>query len=458
MAGMYDFLYYFGAFALALGLLIVVHEAGHFLAARWCGVKVLRFSIGFGKPVLSRRIGRDQTELALAAFPLGGYVKMLDEREGEVVLHELPRAFNRQSVWKRFAIVLAGPTANFLLAICLYWFLFVHGVEEPKPILGKPVEHSLAQQSGFMEGELVRSINGKAILSWPEMRWELLQVAMAKGNARLEMINKRQEISFRQLDLTSLDTSDLEGDILQRIGFSFYRPELPPVIGKLTQGSVAEAAGLREGDRIVGIDGVSIGSWAQVVTIIREAAGRPLRIEAGRAGVVLVFHVTPVETDDHGKRVGRIGIGVREAGVDRASLLTVVRYGPLTSLEKAAGQTWETSLFSLKMLGRMMTGDVSWKNLSGPVTIADYAGQSAKLGLSHYLKFLALISISLGVLNLLPIPLLDGGHLLYYTVEIIKGGPVSERVMEIGQQIGLALLVMLMAFAFYNDINRLVSG
>ena len=455
---MSDFLFYLGAFALALGLLIVVHEAGHFVVARWCGVKVLRFSVGFGKPILSRRFGPDRTELALGAFPLGGYVKMLDEREGEVDAAELTRAFNRQSVWKRFVIVLAGPVANFMLAIVMYWVLFVHGVEEPRPLLGKPVAQSIADRAGFQEGELVRSIDGQAIATWQELRWELLQRALAKGSATLEVINKRQEISFRRIELASLDTSDLEGDILLQTGFRFYRPHLPPVIGRIAPGGVADLAGLREGDRILAIDGEAIADWAQVVAVIREAPGRSLRLDAGREGRTLSLSVTPTAADDRGKRIGRIGIGVREQEIDRTAVMQIVRYGPVAALGKAAGQTWETSVFSLAMLGRMIVGEVSWKNLSGPVTIADYAGQSAKLGLSYYIKFLALISISLGVLNLLPIPLLDGGHLMYYIVEIIKGGPVSERVMEIGQQIGLALLAMLMAFAFYNDINRLVAG
>ena len=455
---MSDFLFYLGAFALALGLLIVVHEAGHFVVARWCGVTVLRFSVGFGKPIVSRRFGPDRMELALGAFPLGGYVKMLDEREGEVDAAELPRAFNRQSVWKRFIIVLAGPVANFMLAIVMYWVLFVHGVEEPRPLLGKPVAQSIAERAGFQEGELVRSIDGQAIATWQELRWELLQRALAKGSATLEVINKRQEISFRRIELASLDTSDLEGDILLQTGFRFYRPHLPPVIGRIAPGGVADLAGLREGDRILAIDGEAIADWAQVVAVIREAPGRSLRLDADREGRTINLSVTPAAADDRGKRIGRIGIGVREQEIDRTAVMQIVRYGPVASLGKAAGQTWETSVFSLAMLGRMIVGEMSWKNLSGPVTIADYAGQSAKLGLSYYIKFLALISISLGVLNLLPIPLLDGGHLMYYIVEIIKGGPVSERVMEIGQQIGLALLAMLMAFAFYNDINRLVAG
>jgi regulator of sigma E protease len=455
---MSNFLFYLGAFALALGLLIVVHEAGHFLVARWCGVKVLRFSVGFGRLILMRRFGPDRTELALAAFPLGGYVKMLDEREGEVDAAEAHRAFNRQPVWKRFAIVLAGPLANFALAVSMYWVLFVHGVEEPRPLLGKPVAQSIAERAGFQEGDLVRSIDGQAIASWQELRWELLQRAMAGGRASLEVIDQQREITVRRLDLSSLNTSDLEGDILLQMGFRFFRPRLPPVIGKVLPGGVADLAGLREGDRILAIDAEPVADWDQVVAAVRAAAGRPIRLDADRAGSSVSLTVTPAQAEDRGRKVGRIGIAVREEAVDRARLVTVVRYGPAESFGKAIGQTWETSAFSLKMLGRMIVGDVSWKNLSGPVTIADYAGQSAKLGLAYYIKFLALISISLGVLNLLPIPLLDGGHLMYYIVEIIKGGPVSERVMEIGQQIGLALLVMLMAFAFYNDINRLVSG
>jgi regulator of sigma E protease len=455
---MSNFIFYLGAFAVALGLLIVVHEAGHFLVARWCGVKVLRFSVGFGKPLLSRRFGRDQTELALAAFPLGGYVKMLDEREGEVQAQELPRAFNRQSVWKRFAIVLAGPVANFALAVFMYWALFVHGVDEPRPILGKPTAHSAADRAGFQEGELVRSINGQAVTAWTELRWELLQQAFGKGSVTLEVINTRNEITFRRMDLSSVDTTDLEGDILTQLGFRFYRPALPPVIGRVEPGSVADRAGLRPGDRIAEIDGVATAAWSQVVGMIRESPGKPMHMFIEREGMRIEVLLAPAEAEDRGKRVGRIGIGVQEDGIDRAALMVKVRYGPIDALGKAAAQTWETSVFSLTMLGRMVMGEVSWKNLSGPVTIADYAGQSARLGLAYYIKFLALISISLGVLNLLPIPLLDGGHLLYYVVEIIKGGPVSERVMEIGQQIGLALLAILMAFALYNDINRLVSG
>lgn len=453
-----DFLFYLGAFAVALGVLIVVHEAGHFLLARWCGVKVLRFSLGFGRPLLSWRFGRDGTELALGAFPLGGYVKMLDEREGAVAAGELHRAFNRQSVWKRFLIVLAGPVANFLLAAFIYWLLFMHGVEEPRPVLGPPAAHSLADRAGFTPGETVRRVAGKPVATWQEFRWEMLRHALERDRVGVEVINGRDEIAVRQLDLSAIDMSDLEGDILQKLGFVFHKPELPPVIGRVSPGEVAAAAGLQDGDRILAIDGRPVRHWGEVVAAIRSAAGRRLRIEADRGGATLDFVVVPEEAADRGQRIGRIGIAVRQDGSPREALFVTVSYGPLEAAGKAVAQTADTSVFSLKMLGRMIIGEISWKNLSGPVTIADYAGQSARLGLTSYINFLALISISLGVLNLLPIPVLDGGHLMYYVVEIIKGGPVSERTMEIGQQIGLVLLTMLMAFAFYNDINRLVSG
>jgi regulator of sigma E protease len=446
------------AFVLALGILIVVHEFGHYLVARWCGVKVLRFSVGFGKALIVRRIGPDNTEWALAAFPLGGYVKMLDEREAPVEQHELHRAFNRQPVGKRFAIVLAGPVANFLLAIVLYWGLFSQGMEELRPLLGKPAEQTVAERAGFVDGELITAVAGQKIDTWQELRWKLLQHALDNAPVKIEVINARNELNERSLDLSGISTEHLEGDLLQQIGLRLFRPDMPPVIGKISADSVAERAGLAVGDEVVAIDGKAIDHWMDVVSAIRAAANREIEIEYRRGDQATSVRLTPAEAVENGRRLGRIGIGPQETAFDRSRLMTTVRYSPVEALSKAIQTTWETSVFSLSILGRMVTGDVSWKNLSGPVTIADYAGQSARLGLSYYLKFLALISISLGVLNLLPIPILDGGHLMYYIVEIIKGGPVSEKVMEIGQQVGLALLVMLMAFAFYNDINRLLSG
>lgn len=449
---------YLVPFALALGLLILVHELGHYLVARWCGVKVLRFSVGFGKPLLVRRAGRDGTEWALAAFPLGGYVKMLDEREGDVPAAELHRAFNRQTVWRRFAIVAAGPLANFLLAIVLYWGMFVVGTEELRPRVALTEAPGVAAAAGIREGDLVVAVDGEPVRSWQELRWVLLRHAIDNRRIVLHVKTLEEVDAFRPLDLSGIAIDDGRSDLIARIGLRPWRPHIPAVIGRVVEGGAAERAGIIPGDEVTAIDAQPITGWTQLVARVREAPGREIRVDVSRAGASQTFRLVPDSATENGMTVGRIGVGVAEPLAGGLSMFTEVRYGVVEGMTKAVRQTWETSVLSLQMIGRMLLGEISWKNLSGPVTIADYAGQTAQLGLSHYLKFVAMISISLGVLNLLPIPVLDGGHLLYYVVEIIKGGPIPERVMEIGQQIGLALLVMLMAFAFYNDINRLISG
>jgi len=446
------------AFIVALGVLIVVHEYGHYLVARWCGVKVLRFSIGFGRPLWSRRFGRDGTEWSIGAFPLGGYVKMLDEREGEVADAELYRAYNRQSVGRRSLIVAAGPAANFLLAIVLYWGLFVYGTEELRAIVSQPPADTPAAVAGFEHGERITAVDGEVVETWQDFRWLLARRATEVPTLRIQTINQRNEISERRLDLEQIRAAGLEGDFVEQSGLTLYRPIYPPVVGKVVTGSVADAAGVVAGDRVLAIDGAPIETWRQVVLRVRGAAGKPLTFLVERQGRQVELRLTPRSEEEGGQPVGRIGLQVDTSGTPTVEMFTLVHYGPATALGKALFETWDKSVFSLRMLGRMLTGQVSWKNLSGPVTIADYAGQSARLGLSYYLKFIALVSISLGVLNLLPIPLLDGGHLLYHAFEAIKRGPLSARTMEIGQQIGLAVLVLLMAFAFYNDINRLLSG
>ncbi|ENO90298.1 RIP metalloprotease RseP [Thauera linaloolentis] len=453
-----NLLNYLVPFVLALGLLILVHELGHYLVARWCGVKVLRFSIGFGKPLVSRRAGRDGTEWALAAFPLGGYVKMLDERESPVPAEELHRAFNRQSVYRRFAIVAAGPIANLLLAVALYWGLFVAGSDELRPRVALSATPDIAQAAGVRDGDLVLAVDGEPVRSWQELRWVLLRHALDKREVVLHVRTLEEAEGFRKLNLAGVPIDDGERDLIVRIGLEPWRPVIPAIIGRVADESAAARAGMLSGDEVVAIEGAPIGSWGELVARVRDAAGRSLRFDVVRGGERLALDIVPEEVAEGGARIGRIGVGVAEPMQGGLSMFAEVRYGVGEGLAKAVRQTWETSVLSLQMIGRMFTGEVSWKNLSGPVTIADYAGQTAQLGLDHYLKFVALISISLGVLNLLPIPVLDGGHLLYYTVEIIKGGPIPERVMEIGQQIGLVLLAMLMAFAFYNDINRLISG
>ena len=446
------------AFVLALGALVIVHEFGHYLVARLCGVKVLRFSIGFGFPLWSRQIGRDRTEWVVAAVPLGGYVKMLDEREGEVPPQELGRAFNRQSVWRRYAVVIAGPLANFIFAILLYWLLFMHGVQEARPIVAAPPPHTPAASAGFEAGETIRAINGEPVASWQDVRWRMLQLALERRPVKVEVLNRSNQLNWRTLDMSPFDAEQLEGDTLALIGLKLYRPEIKPVIGQIVAGSVAEQAGLQAGDQILAADGKPIASWNELVQAVRSHAGRELRLSYRRGDERRELALVPETVHQDGSTVGRIGAAARLDPRALEELVTVVRYGAASALVKAAQKTWDTSVFSLEMLGRMLIGQVSWKNLSGPVTIADYAGQSAQLGLTSYLSFLALISISLGVLNLLPIPLLDGGHLMYYTVEIFKGSPVSDRTMEIGQKLGLTLLLVLMAFAFYNDINRLIAG
>lgn len=446
-------------FAVGLGILIAVHEYGHYWVARRCGVKVLRFSIGFGRPLLRWKAGTDETEWALGAFPLGGYVKMLDEREAPVPPHELHRAFNRQPVGRRMAIVAAGPLANLLLAIVLYWGLNVVGVEELRARVSLVAGPTAAASAGFADGDQVTQVADEEIRSWQDFRWAILRHALDEASVAVEV--ERDGATPRRLEINLAGFELVEGgpDLLTQVGLRPFRPLIPAEVGRLVPGGPAERAGLQAGDRVVAIDGRPIAGWQQMVERIHGAIGVGLRFTVERASGRVETEVTPeAATDSKGQQFGRIGVAVADSALARNEMFTTVRYGPVEGLARAVRQTWETSSLSLSVMGRMLTGEVSWKNLSGPVTIADYAGQSARMGLDHYLKFLALISISLGVLNLLPIPVLDGGHLLYYSIELIKGGPIPERLMEIGQQVGLALLVMLMAFAFYNDITRLVSG
>ena len=449
--------WYAGAFIVALGILVVFHELGHYLAARLCDVKVLRFSVGFGRSLWSRKLGRDGTEWSIGAFPLGGYVKMLDEREGQVAAAELPRAFNRQPVARRAFIVAAGPVANLLLAIGLYWVIFVHGVEELRPILAAPPAATAAAAAGIPERGIVRAINDVPVRSWQDVRWEVMRRALDRERIRIGVMADGTTRDF-EIDGGAIDLADVDSDPLRPLGLLLHRPALPAVVGEVVPASAAEIAGLSTGDAVLAIDGQPVADWNALARVTRGAPGKALRLEVRRDGRNLELIATPAAANEGGATVGRLGIRVREDDALHASRFLTVRYGPFAALGKAVTQTWDTSVLSLRMIGRMLIGEVSWKNISGPVTIADYAGQSARLGLTQYLRFLALISISLGVLNLLPIPVLDGGHLMYYLVEVIKGRPLSERVMEYGQQVGLALLALLMAFAFYNDINRLISG
>jgi len=447
------------AFVLALGSLILFHELGHYLVARALGVKVLRFSIGFGRPLVARKYGVDRTEWVIAAFPLGGYVKMVDERDGLVAPADLPRAFNRQSVYRRIAIVAAGPIANFLLAIGLYWVLFISGMPGLRPIIDEPPRGSPAHSAGFRSGEILQAIGGEPVATWQDARWLLLQHAVNRANIRIEVRDPRGYIEVRNLDFSGLTAADLDGDFLRAAGLVRFNPPVAPVLGQVVKGGPADRAGLRVGDRVRAIDGVETRTWQEVVAAVRERPGGKLDLEIERPDSGLSTIVVITDSIAEGaKNIGRIGAAPRMDPEALKSVTTEVRYGVVDSFGHAIAKTWETSLFSLRMLGKMLTGHISLKNLSGPITIADYAGQSAQVGWVAYLSFVALISISLGVLNLLPVPLLDGGHLMYYIVEILKGRPVSERAMQIGQQVGMAVLFTLMLLALYNDVNRLISN
>lgn len=441
------------AFLVTLGVLIVIHEYGHYWVARRCGVKVLRFSIGFGRPLVRAVRGPDRTEWVVAAIPLGGYVRMLDERDGDagpIAPADLPRAFNRQPVGRRIAIVLAGPLANLLLAVGVYWGLNVVGVMEPKAVVAAPVADSPAERAGFVRGDLVLAIDDEPVRSWNELNWLILQRAVDRRAFDVRVQGANGATRELRLDLSGLTKEDTEGNPLARVGFAPFAG--PPRVGRLADGGAAQRAGLQPGDRVLEIDRRPIASARELIDVIRRSPGSDLELLIERDGRTRVVTVRPaLVVDDDGRTVGRIGA---EVG-DRPELVKV-RYGPLESVGLAVERTWDTAIFSLRMLGKMITGEASWKNLSGPVTIADYAGKTAAIGVVAYLSFLALVSISLGVLNLLPIPMLDGGHLLYYLVEILKGSPPADWVVEWGHRAGIGVLVLLTALALYNDLTRLL--
>jgi regulator of sigma E protease len=426
--------------------------------AKWCNVKVLRFSVGFGKIIYAKRSRDGETEWALSAIPLGGYVKMLDEREGEVAEQELPRAFNRQPVLRRMAIVIAGPLANLILAVLMYWGLFVYGVPGIKPTLGEIPLATPAAQVSLRPHSTILAINGKATPSWQEVRWVLLDLAMQKQAARLNLVDESGEPYQQMLETSSLAPADLDGDFLQKLGLQLFQPPIYPVIDKVIEGSVSQRVGLQAGDRILSVDGQAMVLWDNFVEAVRSHPAQLIKLVVEREGHQISLDIIPEAVTDSGKSIGRIGAAPHIDHTAFNAQMIKVQYPPIAALTEAFKKTWETSWISLKMMGKMVVGEVSLKNLSGPITIADYAGQSAQIGLGAYISFLALISISLGVLNLLPVPLLDGGHLLYYAIELVKGSPVPEKLWEVGQKLGIALLITMMACALFNDVSRLISG
>jgi regulator of sigma E protease len=449
---MIDIAWKVGAFLVVLGVLVVFHELGHYLVARLCGVKVLRFSVGFGRVIWSRRVGADRTEWAVSAVPLGGYVKMADEREDDLAPEDVPRAFNRQGVGKRIAIVAAGPIANLLLAVVLFAGTFVVGVPGQRAILAPPQPGTAAAAAGFAEGDRVVAVDGDPVASLQDLRW---RVVKSQGRSSIDVEVERADgsRSMRMLPVSGLSTADWEANPLSALGL---RADLgAPVVDQVSPGKPAEAAGMRAGDRIVAVDGRPARSPSDVANATNAKPGVPIVFRVARGGGESDVTVVPEASEQGGRRVGLAGLRLKVDPESVQRIAITVRSGPLDALGQGARKTWELSTFTLRMLGRMVTGDASLKNLSGPITLADFAGQSAQAGALVFVGYLALISISLGVLNLLPIPLLDGGHLLYYLVEIILGRPVSDRAFEVGQRIGMALLAVLMTLALVNDVSRL---
>jgi regulator of sigma E protease len=445
----------------ALGLLITFHEFGHYWVARRMGVRVLRFSIGFGKKLWSRK-GRDGTEYVIAAIPLGGYVKMLDEREGEVSEDELDQAFNRKSVWARIAVVSAGPAFNLIFTLFAFWLMFLVGIPESRPVVGEV--SGIAASAGIESGDRIVALNGEPTDTWSHAILGLITPALDRESVTLTLEDTAGGQRQVVLDLDRLGDDFEEEKTLEGIGITPWRPQLPAIVGEVSPDSPAYLAGFEVGDLITRINGEAVPDWAWVGTLVQKhgVAGQPLTVSVERDGIELNLNVSPAERSE-GTLSKRLILGVTNKPADAdlqaqlGRVYFVHQYGLFSGLGAAASEMWRLTGSTLGLLGRMLTGSASVKNLSGPISIAQFANSSANAGLSSFLFFLGAISLSLGILNLLPIPVLDGGHLLYYLIELVKGSPVSEQIQAKGQYVGLLALIGLMGIAFFNDILRLVG-
>lgn len=438
----------------ALGVLVTIHEFGHFWVARRCGVKVLRFSVGFGTPLL-RWHDRQGTEFVVAAIPLGGYVKMLDEREGEVPSELLDRSFNRKSVQQRIAIVAAGPIANFLLALLFFWAVAMLGSQQVRPVIGSVEAGSLADVAGLQAGQEIMTVDGQPTTGWAAVNLQLVSRLGESGRLDLAVREPGSSVdSPRQIELDNWLRGAEEPDPISSLGIRPWRPVLQPVLAQLDPEGPAFAAGLQVGDRLLAFEGQRLADWQQLVDQVRGLPGKKITLLVEREGQQLDIPLTLAARGEDQALSGYLGAGVA-GGEWPPEMLREVSYGPLEAIVEGAKNTWTMSVLTLNSLKKMLFGELSVKNLSGPITIAKVAGASAESGLSDFLKFLAYLSISLGVLNLLPIPVLDGGHLLFYLVEWVRGRPLSERIQGWGMQIGISLVVGVMLLALINDLSRL---
>lgn len=450
-----DWLISIPAFIVAIGLLVAVHEFGHFWVARRLGVRVLRYSIGFGNKLWGCTSKKTGTEYWLAAIPLGGYVKMLDEREGPVAAADQPYAFNRQKLWKRTAIVAAGPGINFAFAILAYWLVFMLGVAGIKPIIGEVAENTQAYETGLSQGEQILAVDNKLTATWQELRLTLLARALDAEPVRLTVLDRNGDTRSEVLDLSNAPAEPEA--LFEHLGLTPYRPKGTPVIADTISGQSAARGGLQAGDRVLAAEDVALDSPTALVEWVQAHPGETVRLRIERNGQELTRTVLLDSYSQGEKTVGRLGAHIGVDAAEWQAMRTQRRLNPIAALPAAVAQTWDVSALTVRLLGRMVIGDVSWKNISGPIQIADYAGKTASVGLEPFLSFLALISVSLAVLNLLPVPVLDGGHLLYYACEFIRGRPLSDKAQIMGQQVGMVALLLLMSLAFYNDILRLLG-
>ncbi|ASP39259.1 RIP metalloprotease RseP [Bacterioplanes sanyensis] len=441
-------------FIVAISLLVVIHEYGHFWVARRCGVDVLRFSVGFGKPLWSWK-DKHGTEYAIAPIPLGGYVKMLDEREATVPEHLLDRAFNRKPVWQRIAIAAAGPLANFIFAIFAYWALFVGGTTGVVPVIGQVQPDSIAAQSGLQPGDEIVQIASTETETWQEVQWTLLSYLGESTDLIIAVRSESGALRQHTLPLNNWLSASDSPEPLSGLGIVPRRLNVPAVVGQLVDGGAAQAAGLQVGDLVTAVNDEPIADWMAWVNVVRNSPDQALMLTVQRGGETVSVHMTPAAREQDGQRIGFAGVQVDIPELPQ-DWIRSSSYDPFSALLHGLEKTWNLVGFTLESLWKMLAGDLSVKNLSGPITIAKVAGSSASGGLETFVDFLALLSVSLGVLNLLPVPMLDGGHILFYTIEALRGKPLSERVQIAALQFGMFLLLSLMMVAFYNDISRLM--